>query len=56
MRTEYLAILRRIRAVKAAPHGQKKARQRDLVKARVGSLKREIRKQASAAVSRGTLL
>lgn len=40
---EYPSIQKSIQAVRAAPHGQKLARQRKLVRQRLASLKREIR-------------
>lgn len=39
---DYPSIIRRMKALKGAPHGQKKARAKALIAARLTSLKREI--------------
>jgi len=41
--TEYPSIARLVRRVTRAPHGQKRALERSLLKARLASLKREIK-------------
>lgn len=47
--SDYPSIERRIEQVKAAPHGQKSARQRRLVRDRLASLKREIKRYGLAS-------
>ena len=51
---EYRHIARHIRKVALAPHGQKRALERTLVKKRLASLKREIASRLSPGREGGT--
>ncbi len=46
--TDYPSVIRKIAALKAAPHGQRRARERALVRVRTMTMKRELARQGLA--------